>query len=474
MKVLFVSSEVSPYSKTGGLADVAGALPEALRARGIDVRTITPRHRRIDTTAFRPAIEGLGVTLGARSWRATVTEDPATATMFIDIPELFDRDRLYTEDPDEHIRFAALGVAALEICRRLRWRPDIIHCNDWQTGLIPLLTKGPYETDPFIGQTPTILTIHNLGYQGRFPASVVPDVGIYGYQHLLHHRHVSGDHVGFLEAGILHADLITTVSPTYAREIQTPEGGAGLHALLADRGDRVVGILNGIDTAEWNPRTDPHLPFRYSVKSLWRKERNKQALCHHLGLDYTEGVPLMGIVSRLVAQKGFDLAPGPLTHFLDTWDVRLAVLGSGDPAYEAMFSGFEERYPRKAAFVGGYDHPLSHLIEAGADIFLMPSLYEPCGLNQMYSLAYGTAPVVRKVGGLADTVEHFNGETGTGNGFVFEQFDESSFGWAIGQALSLHIDRRAWRSLQMNAMTVDHSWESRAVEYEAAYRRVLT
>jgi starch synthase len=472
MRVLFLSSEVVPYSKTGGLGDVAGALPAHLRKGGLEVRTVTPLYEGIrDRYELRPAGD-LSFRMGGRPVTVGLLVDPTTDTWFVDDPALYARGSIYTDDPDEHVRFAVLTRAALEVCRQRAWKPDVIHANDWQTGLAPVYVRGVYAGNPVLGGTPTIITIHNMGYQGSFGASAVAGLGLEGTEGMLHQEHLRAGRVNFLESAVLHASFVTTVSPTYAHEIQTQEGGFFLDGLLRIRTSTVAGILNGIDTLEWNPRTDRLIPYRYSERSLWRKEWDKRALLEHVGLTHTPGVPVVGIITRLVEQKGIDLMPDPLGHFLDTWDLRVVALGSGHRRYEDMFRSLADRYPGKLAFVNGYDVALSHRIEAGSDIFLMPSLYEPCGLNQMYSLAYGTAPVVRRVGGLADTVAHFDPATGTGTGFVFDHYTVDGLGWALGQALTLHTDRRSWQILQRNAMAEDNSWERRAGEYEALYRRL--
>lgn len=469
MRVLFVSSEVAPYSKTGGLADVAGALPASLRALGHEVVTITPLYSQIDAEAFNltphPDLGDRRLRIGDHvfAWSARFAAD--TSTIFIDIPELFDRKALYTDDPDEHLRFAALSVAALDACRDLSWKPHLIHCNDWQTGLIPFLVKT-HQTKHF-GAIATVFTIHNLGYQGWFPPATIADLGL---SKLRKQLHTDNGYLCYLATGIVNATRVTTVSPTYAEEIQTPEGGVGLDALLQKTG--VTGILNGIDTAEWNPRRDSLIPYRYSEKSLWRKEWNKRALMDRLGLGYRENIPVIGVVSRLVDQKGFDIVKDPLTYFLGTWDLRMVVLGNGEHRYESLFQWLATTYPDKVSFTRGYDYRLAHEIEAGADIFLMPSRYEPCGLNQMYSMAYGTAPVAHRVGGLADTVSHFDAEAGTGNGFAFDDHTPEGLGWALGRALALHTNRKDWKVLQRNAMAEDNSWQRRATAYTYLYERV--
>lgn len=468
MRILFVASEAAPYVKTGGLGDVVGALGAELRKRGYDVLTVVPLYDSVDTSALVAHPGVLTVTLGDREISARVLGDPATSTVFLDVPALYRRGRLYTDDPDEALRFAALSRLALAVPAFLRWDPDVVHCHDWQTALVPAYIRAGVA----LGETPTVLTIHNLGYQGTFPAAVVDEIGLEPLRPLLHAGHLAEGWMGFLETGILHADLLTTVSPTYAREIQTPELGLGLDGLLRQRAGSFVGILNGIDTSEWNPRTDPHIPFHYSERSLWRKELDKGALCARVGLPYRKHVPVIGIVSRLVDQKGFDYVEAPLAHFLSTWDVRVVVVGTGAPEYEEIFRRLAGEYPAALAFENRFDVALSHLVEAGADIFLMPSRYEPCGLNQMYSLAYGTVPVVRRVGGLADTVTPVDALRGTGTGFLFDDPTPESAGEALGQALTLHMRRDAWKAVQLAGMAEDNSWSRRAGEYAALYERL--
>jgi starch synthase len=466
VKVLFLSSEVVPWSKTGGLADVSGALPAALRQLGHKVLSITPRYDTIDTSILVHAPElGPGeVTIAGRTWNTTVYSDPDSSTLFLDVPGLFDRGRLYTDDPDEHLRWVVFQHLALRVTIAAGFKPKVIHCNDWQTGLVPLLTRTRYLE---LSDVPTLLTIHNLGYQGVFDAATVADLDLDDVT-LLHQDHLDDGWYSFLEIGLLHADWISTVSPTYAREIQTPLGGFGLDEILLRRTDRIVGILNGIDTDEWNPSTDQLIPWRYSSRSLWRKERDKEALLGELGLAYRPQVPVVGIVSRLASQKGFDILGAPLIHFLESWDLRVVVLGSGEERYASFFRSLQSMNPEAVGFVEGYDNRMAHMIEAGADLFLMPSLYEPCGLNQMYSLAYGTLPVVRNVGGLADTVEHIG--DGHGTGFVFDHYTEDGLGWALGRGLTLHQDRGAWQAAQVRAMAIDNSWDARADEYVVLYR----
>jgi starch synthase len=436
-----------------------------------------PAYDAVRANGFEPAAADpnmVGFAMGGRSIVADLGhldlgEIPVT---LLDIPSLYHRGDLYSDAPDEHLRFGALSRAALEVCRRWDWAPDVIHCNDWQTGLIPLYLRTTERRHSLFASTKTVLTIHNLGYQGVFGAGVTSDLGLAEHSSFLHQQHLTEGRVGFLETGIMYADALTTVSPTYAREILTPEFGAGLDQLLLGREEDVVGILNGIDTDVWNPASDPHLRHRYSSKSLWRKEWAKRDLLEGLGLEYRERIPVFGIVSRLVSQKGIGLLFQPMAGVLEATDARFVALGSGDPDLESGMRRLADRFPDQVRFVAGHDEPLAHRIEAGIDVFLMPSLYEPCGLNQMYSLAYGTAPLVRRTGGLADTVEHWEATSRTGTGFVFEHFDEGGVWWALNQALEAQADHSGWKQLQLNGMAIDNSWARRAEEYIDLYERL--
>jgi len=478
VKVLFISSEVAPFAKTGGLADVSAALPRHLAAAGHELVVVTPLYDRSpDTTEPVTSWGDIRVPLGSRTAvftvRSSVLPGSEVPVYFIDCPPLYHRGSVYTNDADEHLRFILLSRGALEICQRLNWSPDIVHANDWQTALVPLYLRSVYAWDQLFANTKSVITIHNLGYQGSFPAYQAADLGLGDASYMLHQEQLNRGRLNFLAHGIMYADAITTVSPTYAWEIQTPENGAGLDGMLRARAHDLVGILNGIDPHEWHPGTDRHIPFHFSAKSLWRKEKNKEALLVETGLPYQKGVPTVGMVSRLTTQKGIDLLVDAMTWYLQRVDLRFVALGSGERRYEEKLAALAARFPDRAAFRRGYDNGLAHLIEAGADIFPMPSRYEPCGLNQMYSLAYGTAPVVRKTGGLADTVTHFDTETGEGNGFVFEHHNAQGLAWALGQALEVHADKGAWQQLQRNAMAVDNSWTMRAGQYVDIYRRLI-
>jgi len=484
VNVLFVASEVAPFAKTGGLGDVAAALPRALSAppRGHDVRIVMPMYGRIkEADGAEPVIREVALDLGPTRvvFSVHVAELPGTKVpvYLVRCPGLYGRRGIYTEDHDEHLRFALLNWAALVICQRLDFQPDVVHANDWQTSLLPILLRTMFAWDRLFARTRTVLTIHNIGHQGSFDARVLEGIGLAPAARHFHQEQLREGRINFLLTGLLYANAITTVSPSYAREVQRPEHGAGLDPFLRERASVLFGILNGIDEAEWSPERDPHLTHRYSLNDLAGKERNKQALMAHAGLPYVREVPVIGIVSRLAWQKGFDLCFDVLPRLLRRRGVQIVVLGTGEPKYEALFSGLARRFPRQVRYLSAFSEPVAHLIEAGADMFLMPSRYEPCGLNQMYSLRYGTVPIVHRTGGLADTVFPFDAARGTGNGFAFDHFDEGGLTFALGAALRVWgsgagEDRALWRKLQHNGMRSHFGWDERVAAYEQVYRMV--
>jgi starch synthase len=368
-----------------------------------------------------------------------------------------------------------LTRAALECCQRLGFAPDIVHCNDWHTAFAPLLLRTAYAWDTQVfGRARSVFTIHNIGYQGVFSASAAADVGPGVSIEALHQADLGYGRINPMRHGILYADAVTTVSPTYAHEIRTPEGGYGLDGDLRARRDSVIGILNGADYDDWNPATDRYLPFRYDAGSLDGKRLNKEALLDLLRMPAPAGTPLVGMVTRLTRQKGIDLLFEVLPPLLQERDFRFVVLGSGEERYERFLHELQRRFPGRVVFYSGYSEELAHFIEAAADIFLMPSLYEPCGLNQMYSLKYGTVPVVRRTGGLADSVQHFDPATGHGTGIVFNDFDSGGLRWALSTALEWYGWPTVWRRLVANGMQQDFSWDARIAEYEALYERLAT
>jgi starch synthase len=475
LNVLFVASEIAPYAKTGGLADVAAALPRYLHRAGHDVRVFVPLYDRIDLSKdhFEVVLDGIEVQLGAYRYDVKIAmAGSGPQIFFVHCPELYGRGSIYTNEPDEHRRFLALCWAALAACQRMAFAPDVIHCNDWQSALLPLTLKVRFSWDRLFARARTLLTIHNLNYQGMFPSAIVPDTNLLDAANLFHQDQLREGRINFLLHGILYADGVSTVSPTYAREIQTGEFGVGLDPFLRARTTTVVGILNGVDYDEWSPEADKHIPQRYGAGRLAAKERNKEALLQKLGLPYVPGVPVLGIVSRLAGQKGFGLVDEVMAGLLQRHGFQLVVLGSGEGRLEDVFYRLQAAFPRQVCFYRGFSNPLAHLIEAGADAFLMPSRYEPCGLNQMYSLRYGTVPIVHRTGGLADTVSQWDPRTGQGTGFSFERHDAAGLRWAVEAALATYRDQNAWRRLMLNGMAEDFSWDAQGKLYEQVYTRL--
>lgn len=480
LRIAFLTSELAPFAKTGGLADVSAALPRALQRAGHEVRVFVPLYARVreQGVELEPVreVQPFALTLGSRKLPVTLRKARLPGSeldvCFVDCPPLFERPGIYTQDADEHLRFLGLTRAAIECLQRAQWAPDIVHCNDWQTALAPLFLKSVYAWDKLFANTRTVLTIHNLGYQGLFGAGVVSDLGLGDAAHLLHQADLKEGRLGFLKHGLMYADVLTTVSPTYAREIQTEAHGVGLHALLRERASVLVGILNGIDEETWDPRTDPLIASHYSEKNLERKAENKVDLLARLGLPAAPDAPLAGFVSRLSAQKGVELLLSALPPLLQRTELRFAALGNGEPRLAAALERLQQTHPRRVCFYKGFSEELAHRIEASSDIFLMPSLYEPCGLNQMYSLRYGTVPVVRRTGGLADSVQQWNAATGEGTGYLFDHFNAEALHWATSRALEHYQDRPSWRRLQTNGMLRDFSWRTQCQRYLEIYGRL--
>jgi starch synthase len=472
MRILFVASEGLPFSKTGGLADVVEALPKALVARGHEVAVVLPRYR--GTQASAVVIPSLTVPMGNRlRFPAVVdgTQLNGVRYFFVDDPAYFDRDGIYGnavgDFADNAERYSEFCRAAIEIAKHV-WPTDVFHCHDWQTALLPVLLRTSYGDDPVVKDPPVVFTIHNMGYHGRFRREVLARAGIPAEVFNPAALEFYGD-VNFLKGGLVYSDYLTTVSRRYAQEIQTPEYGYGLEGVVRGRGDRVVGILNGVDYTEWNPARDPNIAARYSAKDLAGKHICKQDLLQTFGLvNDNPHRALLGIVSRFADQKGFDLI-ADRAHEMMREDVMLVVLGTGDRRYEDLFRALANAYPGRVGFKFAYDNVIAHKVEAGADIFLMPSRYEPCGLNQIYSLKYGTVPVVRATGGLDDTVENFDVEHGTGTGFKFTEYTGTAFLYSVKQALQHYADERIWKRIQLNGMVKDFSWKTPAAEYAKIY-----
>jgi len=482
MNIAIAASEVAPFAKTGGLADVLGALPKALHDLGCDVRVFLPKYASIDEAKYdihyEYAIGEMLVRVAGVPWpvhvQRTVIPGSTVPLYLIDCPHFFHRGSIYTSDPDEHERFILFSKAVIEALQYMQWSPDVLHVNDWQTGLIPLLLRENYGWDRMFQATGTLLTIHNIGYQGLFGPEAL-EAGELRHDLFYHGGPIEKDGaVSLLKAGIMFADEINTVSSTYAQEILTPAFGAGLEPFLRMRGADLSGVLNGIDVDVWNPETDPHLAHHYSRNNLTGKTENRRFLSEKIGLPFREDVPLIGIISRLVAQKGFDIVAEALQSLV-ALDAQWVILGSGESKFEGMFRAMHHARPDRAWAYIGFNNELAHLIEAAADLFLMPSRYEPCGLNQMYSLRYGTVPVVRKTGGLADTVWDWDELRATGieegNGFSFNDPTAFALMTTLQRALQTFSDKEAWNKIQSNGMKRDFSWKVSAEQYVGIYKR---
>ncbi len=465
-----ISSEAAPLANTGGLADVVGALPAALRDFGDEAAVVIPRYGTIDLTTSRRVYDTLPIHLGPTRYDAAIYQAPAEFPLYvIDCPPLFDRPGFYgptgaTDYPDNHIRFAVFSRAALAVARYL-FRPDILHCHDWQAGMVPVYLRSTFASDPTFAGVRTLFTIHNLGYQGLFPPSALSDAAI--DPALFHPGGLEFyGRVSYLKGGIAFADWLNTVSPTYAQEIQTPEYGFGLDGALRARAHVLTGILNGVDYREWSPDVDPHLPAPYSVDDLSGKRACKAAILQEFGLTPDAiDQPLIGIVSRFTRQKGTDILAEVAAAIVDEGFYMVA-LGSGEPEYEDFFLTMQADHPGHIAVRVGYDNALSHRVEAGADLFLMPSHYEPCGLNQMYSLRYGTVPVVRATGGLNDTIDE---EVG----FKFAEYSGRALLDAVRDAGAAFADPVRWSGMIRAGMSRDYSWRTSAGAYSGLYRRLL-
>ena len=480
LRICCISAEMTPFAKAGGLADISGALVKYLHAAGHDIRLFLPGYSSINRAGLErypvEFLKNVPVRIGALDFKfsvETVRLPGSQAFVYlIDCPEMYARPTLYTQDLDEYRRFLLLTHAAFLCCQGLGFAPQILHCNDWHTAMAPLWLRSIYRWDALFAHTRSVMTIHNIGYQGVVGAVAGGELLAGAGIELLHQEELRAGRINMLRHGLLYADLLTTVSPSYAREIQTAEYGFGLEDTLRTRRDSLLGILNGVDYEEWDPRVDSWLPRHYGAAQLGVKASLKEELLARLGLHSAERRPLVGMVSRLATQKGFDLLFTALPKLLAKRDFNLAVLGTGEPQYEAFFTQLEQQHPGRVHFKRGYSDELAHWIEAGSDMFLMPSRYEPCGLNQMYSLRYGTVPIVRRTGGLADSVQHVDVATGTGTGIVFNDYNEIAVSWAIGYALDLYQQKGAWRRLVQNGMAQDFSWNRQVQRYVEAYERL--
>jgi len=480
MNILLASSEVVPFSKTGGLADVAGALPGAIAAQGHKVMVVSPRYAKSKTPAKNTG-KKIKVAMGKRRESAELYEAtlPAGANgveapvIFIANKKYYGRNELYTDAdgdyPDNDLRFAFFARALLEAARAKGFKPDILHLNDWQSALAAVYLRTVMEKDAFFASTKILLTIHNLGYQGLFEPDTVEKVGLPPSVFDMEMLEFYGK-VNYLKGGIVFSDAISTVSRKYSREIQTPEYGMGLEGILRKRSDRLFGILNGVDYTAWNPETDKLIAANYSKENISGKEACKKDLLASFGLPYVPGKAVVGMVSRLDRQKGFDILEAALEDIMIR-DLQLVILGTGRKQYHEFFESVGNRYAGRLGVRLAYDNTIAHKIEAGSDMFLMPSRYEPCGLNQMYSLKYGTVPVVRGTGGLDDTVFEWDG-AGVGNGFKFYDYNRHALLECIDRALKTYIDKRAWSKIMANGMAEDHSWATSARQYIELYEKM--
>jgi len=453
LKVAFLSSEVVPFSKTGGLADVAGSLPQALEHQKCEVVVITPKYKTVK-------VDGNKTKIGKNIW-----------VYFIENKEYFGRDNLYGTkhgDYEDNLdRFAFYCKKSLDLLKEINFKPDIIHCNDWQTSLIPVFLKTIYKYDSFFARTKTVLTIHNLAYQGLFKKEELEKTGlgqeVYNVDMLEFY-----DKLNILKGGLVFSDVLTTVSPTYAKEIQTKEFGCGVEGLLQKRAGDIYGIINGIDYSLWSPQTDEKIFKKYSKKDIENKYVNKEMLQKETRMEINKNIPLIGTISRLADQKGFDLISEIIEEVLNM-KVQFILLGTGEAKYHELFEEMAKKFPKETSINLRFDAVLAQRIYAGCDMFLMPSYYEPCGLGQLISLKYGTIPIVRKTGGLADTIENYDPVKGTGNGFVFTERDSKELLNAIKRPLALYENKKSWRKLVEKAMEYDFSWDSSAKEYIKVY-----
>ncbi len=479
MKILFAASELVPFAKTGGLADVASSLPGALRELGHDVRVIIPKYRSVDHSGV--TLKETGCKVHARVVEEVFVGDILSGTLSSGVPlylvrydPFFDRDDLYGSSegdyPDNASRFIFFSRAILDAMKSLDFWPDVLHLNDWQTGLAALYLQT-YKGIARFSEVASLFTIHNLGYQGLFWHFDLPLTGL-GWEYLTPEGIEFYGKINFLKAGLIYADFLNTVSQKYAAEIQTPEFGFGLEGVLRKRSRDLFGILNGVDYSSWDPASDPLIPAGFSLNKMEGKQICKKALLKEFGLTEDMSRPVIGCVSRLIEQKGFDLLSA-VEEDLAGMDLALVVLGSGEAKYQRILLQLSQKYPERFGVKIAYDNRIAHLIEAGSDFFLMPSKYEPCGLNQMYSLKYGTIPIVRATGGLDDTIVNFNPKTLKGNGFKFADYTPEMLSITLRRALQVYSNKALWKDLVKNAMACDFSWSRSAREYEKLYTQML-
>lgn len=483
LRIAMLASECVPFAKTGGLADVIGALPKALKAMGHDVMVVIPKYRSIDAYRFglRPFFQQMGVWMGnTLEWCAvhTTRMEGDVPVYFIESDQYFDRSGLYNDEDfqdygDNARRFGFLTRAGLQLCRDMHFDADVVHVHDWQTALAPGYLKIWHWNDAMLGDAASVLTIHNIGYQGVFGAEHYDYLGLQ-WSNFAPDKFEDHGRINFLKGGIQYADLVNTVSPTYAVETRTPEYAHGMAPYLNDKGRDYIGILNGVDYTEWDPEIDELIPARYSPSDMEGKAVCKEAMQKRFFLDVDPSMPVIGVVSRFAEQKGLDVLAATIEEIVRSMHVQFVIVGSGDPDLESFYRQLPNRYPGRIGSFIGYSNELAHWVEAGADFFLMPSRYEPCGLNQIYSLKYATLPIVRATGGLADTVEQYSEELGTGTGFKFWDLSPNGIYYTVGWAVSTWYDRPDHiQFLRQNAMAQHFSWEDSAKAYVQAYAQAI-
>lgn len=475
MKVLFAASEAHPFIKTGGLGDVMGALPKSLINLDIDARVVIPKYKNIKDELKQKLqfIKWFTVSVGWRNQYCGVFQYDHDGVIyyFIDNEYYFNRDGLYGYFDDGE-RFAFFNRAVLELIKEIDWQPDLINCNDWQTGMIPVLLNLEYKKDLFYSKIRTIFSIHNLLFKGSFSPNILPELFGYDYMPLANGSVELDGAVSFLKGGLNYCDQITTVSNTYAEEIKTPQYGEGLDGLLRCRSCYLMGIVNGIDYEEFNPQEDKFIFKNFDLETIEDKVKNKLALQKELGLPQKENTPMIGLISRLTHQKGCDLIVNIIDRLLQR-DIQLVILGTGDYWYEETFKNLQYRYPDKVSANIKFDNTLAHKIYAATDMFLMPSLFEPCGLGQLIALRYGSIPIVRETGGLKDTITPYNKYNGKGNGFGFKNFNSNELMQIVEYALTIYNDEKAWNNIIRQAMNSDNSWGKSAMQYKLLYEGVI-
>ncbi len=486
-KIWYVASEVSPFAKTGGLGDVTGAFPKELKNKNHEVRVIMPKYKTINERKYilrevirlkdiPVTINGVTKTINVKS---AFLPDSKVQIYFIEIPEFFGRNGIYTDQAtgkdfeDNAQRFAYFCKGALETLKILSWRPDIIHCNDWQSALVPIYLKTLYKEDEFLGGIKSVYTIHNLAYQGIFDKSLAPELDL--DENLISDDHTVGHNgqINLMKGAIKNADWVTTVSKTYAAEITSDEKyGYGLQNFLKEKKNKFTGIVNGVDYNVWSPDTDKFIPFKFNSEKMEGKEQNKQAVLTRVNIPYDPKVPVLGMISRVVEQKGYKILLEAMDELM-ALDVQVIILGTGDKELEKELKKYQTKYSGKISINAAFDETLAHMVEAGSDMFLMPSAFEPCGMNQMYSLKYGTLPIVYKTGGLADTITEINIEEKTGNGIMFEKFTGKELLRAIKRALKYYKKTDVWQEMRLRLMEQDFSWVKPAEEFLEIYNTLL-